>query len=156
MNEIVIEGVSVSLEALEKRQFCNNQSDSDRCAELVKMGEKRATSSLYDAYLIEGESLPKTGSLHSVVNWHGEEQCIIKVTNVYRLPFNEVNEEHARMEGEGDRTLAHWRKTHETAFRMDCAEYGLEFDEAMSIVFEVFEVVHTFSSETKMSKEPAV
>lgn len=156
MSEIVIEEVPVNLEDLEKRQFCNNQSDSDRCAELVKMGEKRATSSLYDAYLIEGEPLPKTGSMYSVVNWVGEAQCIIKVTDVYRLPFNKVNEEHARMEGEGNRTLADWRKTHETAFRMDCAEYGLEFNESMSVVFEIFEVVHTLTSESKMGIEPTV
>lgn len=145
MNEVVIEGAPVNLSTLERRQFCNNQVDSNRCAELVSMGEKKATSSLYDAYLIEGEALPEKGSLYIVVNWHGEDQCIIRVTDVSRLPFNEVSEEYARMEGECDRTLTYWRNTHEAAFRMECAEYGLEFNEAMPVVFEVFEVVHTFA-----------
>ncbi|NAW90987.1 MULTISPECIES: ASCH domain-containing protein [unclassified Vibrio] len=145
MNEVVIEGTPVNLSTLERRQFCNNQLDSDRCAELIKMGEKRATSSLYDAYLIEGEALPEKGTLYVVVNWCGEEQCIIRVTDVYLLPFNEVNEEHAQMEGEGNWTLAYWRNTHKAAFRMDCLDYGLEFNEGMPVVFEVFEVVHKFA-----------
>ncbi|PNH89740.1 ASCH domain-containing protein [Vibrio diazotrophicus] len=72
------------------------------------------------------------------------EQCIIKVTDVYQLFFNEVNEEHARMEGEGDKTLAYWRNSHEAAFRKGCLDYGLEFNDTTSIVFEVFEVVYKF------------
>lgn len=91
MNEVVVEGTPVNLNTLKKRQFCNNQVDRDRCAELVRNGEKRATSSLYDAYFLEGEALPEKGELNTVVNWSGEEQCIIKVTDVHQLFFAQTS-----------------------------------------------------------------
>ncbi len=34
---------------------------------------------------------------------------MIETTDLRVVPFDQVGEEHARAEGEGDRTLAHWR-----------------------------------------------
>jgi len=106
VNEVVVEGTPVNLNTLKKRQFCNNQVDRDRCAELVRNGEKRATSSLYDAYFLEGEALPEKGELNTVVNWSGEEQCIIKVTDVYHVfradKYVEVEKVSAHSDVRGD------------------------------------------------------
>lgn len=73
---------------------------------------KTGTSSGYDLYKQENEPLPKVGQLDVVLNGKNEPVCIIKNINVTILPFSEVTKEHAWKEGEGDRTLAYWRKVH--------------------------------------------
>ncbi len=46
-----------------------------------------------------------------------EAVLIIQTIEVFVLPFNEVSEQFAFDEGEGDRSLAYWRKAHENYFR---------------------------------------
>ena len=46
------------------------------------------------------------------------------------------------MEGEGDRTLAHWRKVHEIFFRRQFEKEPHKFDETMPLVCQRFEVVY--------------
>jgi len=68
-------------------------------AELVKQGIKRATTGLYYLYEIEGDTLPELGDLSIITDWQGKAQCIIKTKKVTILPFKEVNEEFAKIEG---------------------------------------------------------
>lgn len=55
--------------------------------------------------------------------------------------MNLITWEHAYHEGEGDRSLAYWRKVHEDFFKQEYAEAGLTFDQTISCFCEVFEVV---------------
>ncbi|WP_414718328.1 ASCH domain-containing protein [Thaumasiovibrio subtropicus] len=65
-------------------------------------GKKTASCSLKQAYLIENEPLPEVGRLTVVLNWAQEPVCIVRLTQVSTAPFNEVTEDFARAEGEGD------------------------------------------------------
>lgn len=58
------------------------------------------------------------------------------------VAFEEVSEEHAFKEGEGDKTLAYWRQVHEDFFKPYYNEYGLTFNGDSQIVLEEFEVVY--------------
>ena len=58
------------------------------------------------------------------------------------MPFCEVTAGHAYKEGEGDRSLAYWRKVHEDFFRAELEEAGLEFSPSMPVVCEEFEMVY--------------
>ncbi len=111
--------------------------------ELIKSGKKVATSSLYDAYEIEKEELPKVGTIAVVNNNDGNAECIVKVTKVEIVKFNEVTKEHALKEGEGDLSLAFWRKGHEKFFINEYKEYGLndKFNGDTLVVCEEFEVI---------------
>ena len=60
---------------------------------------------------------------------------------MYTAPFRAVTAEHAFREGEGDRSLAHWRRVHEAFFRKEMASVGMAFDEDMVVVCEEFERV---------------
>ena len=71
-----------------------------------------------------------------------EAVCVIRTTRVFTVPFDQVTAEHAQKEGEGDRSLAHWRRVHEDFFRAELAEAGLEFSPDMPVVCEEFEVVY--------------
>ena len=69
--------------------------------------------------------------------------CIIRNTRVYITTFEEVSTEHAWKEGEGDRSLAYWRKVHERFFRECDDEAGVSFlHNKMKVVCEEFEKVY--------------
>jgi uncharacterized protein YhfF len=57
-------------------------------------------------------------------------------------PFSEVDEEFARLEGEGDKSLEYWRKTHIDFFTKELEGEKIEFSEDMLVVCEEFEVIY--------------
>ena len=116
--------------------------EPDKLAELVIQGVKTATSSLYVLYELEKELLPKENSYSVLLDSRGDAKCIIKTTRVYVVPFNMVSDIHAYREGEGDRSLAYWRKVHQQFFADCLKEVGLSFSETMDIVCEEFEIVY--------------
>src|SRR5699024_7216869 len=64
-------------------------------------------SSLGD-YEAEDEPLPAVGDLSIILDGAGRPRAVLEVTSVRIVPFDQVTEEHARAEGEGDRTLGTW------------------------------------------------
>jgi histidinol-phosphate aminotransferase len=103
---------------------------------LVRDGPKRATASRVSDYG-PGEPLPAAGDLSVILDGHGEPLCVIRVTAVEVRAFGDVDEEFARTEGEGDRSLSYWREAHIRFF----ASYGDTVDEATPVVLERFELV---------------
>ena len=115
-------------------------ADPDGLAALVLRGEKTATSSAYDLYQLEGEPLPQAGLYDVLLNAREEAVCVLRTTRVYVTAFDAVTPDHARREGEGDKSLAYWRQVHE-AFFSDCLrEAGLPFGPETRVVCEEFEV----------------
>lgn len=117
-------------------------ADPDGLAELTRAGVKTATASAGPLYELEGETLPQTGEYSVILNSWDEAVCVIRTTRVYTVPFDRVTAEHACREGEGDRSLAYWRRVHEAFFRAELEEAGLEFSPSMPVVCEEFEVVY--------------
>lgn len=132
-------GISAEYEAW---AFCGGGEIGDRLAKLVLNGVKIATASAYISYQIENESIPEIGCYSVILYDNGEAACIIQTNKVSLIPFDEVPAEHAYKEGEGDRSLAYWRKVHRESFTPDYAAAGLEFDEHGLIVLEEFTVVY--------------
>lgn len=122
--------------------FCADEKNANELAILVKSGIKKATTSLYYSYQIEEEALPAVGQHNIILDWFGNPQCIIKTTSVEVLPFNEVTEAFAKIEGEGDRSLDYWKRVHRTAFKNELLTEKKEFDDDMLVVCEIFEVVY--------------
>ena len=116
--------------------------DADKLARLVLAGIKTATSSAYPVYAWEGEPLPEADGYSVILDSRDEAVCVIRTTRVYTVPFDEVSAEHARREGEGDRSLTYWRRVHEEFFRRELAEAGLTFTCDMPVVCEEFEMVY--------------
>lgn len=122
--------------------FCADEYNANTCAELIQQSIKTATCSMKHWYESGEESMPQVGHLQVVLNWQGEPTSIIEVTEVQECLFSEVTEEFAAQEGEGDRTLAWWRKAHWNFFAKECAEIGIEPSEQMALVLERFTVVY--------------
>jgi uncharacterized protein YhfF len=92
-------------------------------------------------YEAAGEQLPEVGDLSVITDWERRAVCVIRTTSVEVVAFDEVSEDQAAAEGEGDGTLAHWCKVHTVSFAKDLAVIGRAPEPDMPVVFERFEVV---------------
>ncbi|ERN53781.1 ASCH domain-containing protein [Alkalihalophilus marmarensis] len=123
--------------------FGDSKEMADELAVLVVEGVKKATASNFTLYELENEALPQVGQLNIILNGDGDAAAIVETTSVEVIPFDEVTEEHAYLEGEGDRSLAYWRDVHETFFRKEFDAINRDFSYKMPVVCERFKVVHT-------------
>ena len=115
---------------------------ADQLADLVLRGEKTATASAYELYKIENEPLPQAGTFDVILDSQGRAVCIVEITKVSVLPFNQVSADHAFKEGEGDKSLAYWQQVHQELFTKWLAEVGLEFSQESGVVLEEFHKVY--------------
>lgn len=122
-------------------RFGGDDAMANELAKLVADGIKTATASVYQFYKIENSPLPPIGGLNMILDADHHAVCITETTKVYTCPFCEVSESHAFKEGEGDLSLAYWRKVHKDFFTEELKTYGLAFDEQMMVVCEEFKVV---------------
>lgn len=115
---------------------------ADDLANLVVRGEKTATASAYELYKLENEPLPQAETFDVILDSQDRAVCIIEITKVSVLPFNQVSSEHAFKEGEGDKSLAYWQRVHQEFFTECLAEAGLEFSSETGVVLEEFRKVY--------------
>lgn len=116
--------------------------EADLLVDLVLRGEKTATASAYDLYVLEYEPLPQEGTFDIILDSQNQAVCIVEITKVSVEPFNQVSADHAFKEGEGDKSLTYWRQVHED-FLTDClGEAGLTFTPESKVVLEEFRKVY--------------
>jgi len=127
---------------LEVFHFDDNEPSANELAGLVLSGQKRAGAALLWAHEVESKQLPNPGDLSIVTNFAGDPLCVIETQRVDIVPFNEVSEEFAATEGEGDGSLAYWRRAHEAFFGRECRRIGRQPTQDMPVVCERFEVVY--------------
>jgi uncharacterized protein YhfF len=135
-------GVDASPRFYEAFHFDDNERSADELAELVLAGTKRATAGLLWANEAANEQPPKPGDLSVVTNWQGKPLCVIETTVVTIVPFQEVTADFAATEGEGDKTLRHWREVHWAYFGRECRRIGKVPDLRMPVVCEQFDVIY--------------
>lgn len=114
---------------------------ADGLLALVLDGIKTGTaSSLWD-YEATGDPLPQIGDLSIILDGAGAPRAVIETTQLRTVPFDQITEEHAHAEGEGDRTLAYWREVHERFWR-EHSESPRGFAPDMPVVCELFRLVY--------------
>lgn len=121
--------------------FGADAEQADALLELVLDGTKTATAGALWDFETEGEPLPEPGALSIILDGRGHPRALIECTAATVVPFDEVDEEHARLEGEGDLSLAHWREVHERFFT-EVATHDRGFHPDMPVVLERFRVVY--------------
>ena len=117
-------------------------ADPNTLAELVVAGTKTLTCSSLREYQMENEPLPEVGYVSIILDETDQPKCIIENTKVYTMKFSDVDDEIAYKEGEGDRTLAYWRKSHFEFFEWLYEKLNHEFSESEKIVVEEFRVIY--------------
>jgi uncharacterized protein YhfF len=121
--------------------FGATPEQADELLALVLDGTKTATASSLWEFEHEGEQLPEPGTLSIILDGRGHPRALIETTEVEVVPFDEVDAEHAHLEGEGDRSLAFWRDVHERFFN-EHATHDRRFAPDMPVVLERFRVVY--------------
>lgn len=121
--------------------FGATPEQADDLAGLVLSGRKTATSSALWDYQAEGEPLPEIGALGILLDGSDRPRALLRTEEVTVVGFDEVTAEHARLEGEGDRSLDHWRREHRRFFTEHRA-HGRDFSPTMPVVLERFRVLY--------------
>lgn len=119
--------------------FGSTPAQSDELLRLVLDGTKTATASSHADYAKEGEELPAPGTLGILLDGAAHPRALIVTTEARVVPFDQVDADHARDEGEGDRSLDQWRAVHERFFT-EHADGGFLPD--MPVVLERFRVLY--------------
>lgn len=103
--------MTFDIDNIERWRFCDNEADAERLLALVIDGRKTATSSLLREYREENEPIPQAGDLSAICHWDGRPACVVDTTAVEVVPFGDVTDEMAALEGEC-RTAEGWRRIH--------------------------------------------
>jgi uncharacterized protein YhfF len=130
------EALPVAWRELERFAFGDTPQMADELLALVLAGTKTATCSALSAYEAEGEPIDEVGNRGVVLDGRGRPACVIEICEAAIRRFNEIDAAFAHDEGEGDRSLACWRREHERYF----TKCGL-FSEDMLLVCERFHLV---------------
>jgi uncharacterized protein YhfF len=123
-------------------QFGDSPELSADLLALIASGKKRGGASLHAAYAIEKLPVPQVGEIRIVLDYHDQPVFVTRNMAVNIVPFHAVNADFAACEGEGDASLAYWRKAHFNYFTRTSPELGLVFSEDMLIVCERFELLY--------------
>ncbi len=115
---------------------------ADDLGALIAGGTKTATCSALWEYEAEDEPLPQVGAKTVVLDGSGDPLCIVETTEVEVRPYDEVDARFAYEEGEGDRSLEHWREAHWRFFSRTLPNMGKEPAPDMPLVCERFRVVY--------------
>lgn len=107
---------------------------ADELLQLVLSGEKTATCSSYASY--RREQTPMIGDDNIILDGRGEPACVIKTLALRLVRYDQVTAEMAAKEGEGDKSLAFWRRGHREFFTREST-----FAADMWLVFEEFALV---------------
>jgi uncharacterized protein YhfF len=111
--------------------FGDSPALADELLDLVMKGIKTATCSTEDE-----PNTSSPGEQWIVRDGRGEPRCVIETIEVTYRKFTEVDAAFAHEEGEGDRSLAHWRDAHRRYF----GRLG-RFSEDMTLMCERFRLV---------------
>lgn len=75
------------------------------------------------------------GGFEVITDGQNTPKCVVQLTAQFIKNFDEVDENLARKEGEGDLSLAYWQMAHQEFFE----RYGV-FDKKMGLLFTEFKV----------------
>jgi uncharacterized protein YhfF len=118
---------------LETFSFGDNPALADQLLALVLEGKKRATRWA----LREGLKGAAVGKSMVALDIKARPRVVLTTTELVHRRFNDVDDDFAYAEGEGDRSLAYWREAHKSYF----IRLGL-FEQDMMLWCERFSVEH--------------
>ncbi len=117
--------------------FGDGPALADELLGLVLEGIKTATCSTEDE-----PNTSTTGERWVVLDGRGNPRCVIESTEISYRRYGDVDAAFAFDEGEGDRSLAHWRAAHRRYF-----ERLGRFSPDMMLMCERFRLVEIFADQ---------
>lgn len=126
--------------------FGDSPALADELAALVLSGTKTATCGHADGPQPE---FP-VGALSVMLDGSGIPRAVIETLEVTLRRFDEVDADFAFDEGEGDRSLEHWRREHRRYF-----ERAGVFSEDMPLWCERFRIVEVLDAQAATTDQPS-
>lgn len=121
--------------------FGNSENEVNEALKLILSGKKRAISHSLLGLQHRKEPLPKIGDFTVLTDWKGEAKCILRTVAVRLKPFFSIRESYSKIEGEGDLSLAYWKKKYWDTYTKELEAFGRVPRESMIVVCEYFEKV---------------
>lgn len=122
--------------------FGDNPALADELGSLVLSGRKSATCSAVWEYEAKNEPFPQVDTLWLVLDGRNKPMCVVETIEVTICPYNEVDADFARAEGEDDLSLESWREGHKRFFTRTLAPINKNFSTDMPLVCERFRVIY--------------
>jgi uncharacterized protein YhfF len=122
--------------------FGDSPAMADELLALVLVGQKTASCGALRDYPEGSPDRPQVGRRDIVLDGRGGKAAIIETVEITIRRFDEVDEQLAYDEGEGSRTLADWRESHQAFF-----ERNGGFSPDMELICERFRLVETLERE---------
>ena len=124
--------------------FGDNPQLAHELVELVLHGPKRATAGLTCAHDALPQTAPVPGGYSVVTEIDGIPRAVIRTTGIERRRFCDVDAAFAWDEGEGDRTLDDWKRSHWQYFCREYESLGRAMSEDAEVCLERFELLYPF------------
>jgi 5-formyltetrahydrofolate cyclo-ligase len=121
--------------------FAGNRRATDALIRLYLSGRKTAGSGLVRDYRTAGDPLPRRGNHWIVLDGRGRPRLLLRTVRVEFSVFGRLPARIARAEGEGDRTVAHWKRVHRRLYAPFLARWGIDDLDAAEVVTETFRLL---------------
>ena len=115
---------------------------TDGLIALYLAGKKSAGSGLVKDYRTAGDPLPKVGDYWIVLDSRRRPRLLLKTVRVEINIFKDIPKRIAVAEGEGDLSVAHWKRVHERFYSSFLNKWGIENIDDAEVITEHFELVH--------------
>ncbi len=122
--------------------IAGNDEIADELLALYLNGKKTAGSSLVTDFEQAGDPLPRIGDYWIILDKEKKPRCIVKTIRIEFNQFDEMTDEIAKAEGEGDLSLTYWRKAHIEFFTPYLEGLGIKDLEKEKVITEFYEVVY--------------
>ena len=120
--------------------FGSSEEESVEVLEQLLRGEKTAVSHCVPYYIVTRSPMPKIGDYTMVTDFYGNPCCVLKCTGVIIEPVNEITEDVAKQECQGD--LAAWQAKKVEEFQTLSKRASFHYNEGLPVLMEQVEVVY--------------
>ncbi len=122
--------------------YAGGRKNTDALIRLYRAGKKTAGSGLVKDYATAGDPLPKVGDYWILLDSRDRPQFLLKTLRTELNLFGRIPKSVARAEGEGDLSVAYWKKAHARFYFPFLSEWGLDDIDKAVVITEHFEIVH--------------
>jgi uncharacterized protein YhfF len=128
------------LRQLKKTTFWGRDETDDHLIRQIMCGDKTVTCSIAAWYYNNPDEEPtEPGDLVEVLDARGRRRCIIRIENVYELPFGLVDD--CIIKGECCDSVEQFKAAHHLCWDSDLEKAGMKLDDQTLLVVEHFRLV---------------
>ena len=118
-----------------------DRDSTEKILERIVARDKTGTFTL--PWIIErtDQHDPRPGDPIILVDFDGKPRVLVRLTDVYTVAFGAITEDDIAVDGEPVRSLEVWKPMHTQYWNAQLAPFGLEVNDDMPVLVEVFELL---------------